>query len=1059
MEKNEIIYTHKGTMKRFPSFIDKGNPAGCAEREMRRNPEAFCVFSEKPEYLVFPSYGDYAAWVVGQPENLRYYHEVITESMPQKLKFDIDAEAVALAKYKQGERQPAIEPALARALASKSGKFQDLCGRIAETISDLFTIEYGREPEFIVCESTDSRRPIVKYSRHLIIDGYYVTSTAQAYEFTKRLLSVLPADCLRFLDNGVNKRFQHFRLPGCTKRGEDRVKRVISDHSAADAVVTNVVGLVQLPDIAISINSAPRTTVTGSANDVIEIFTAAGLNAHHRFRMRRDDMYIFNRTAPSMCEFCKRIHDKDNTLLLMCTKPSQEGIIDVMMSCRKYNSENVYTARKIGHFFGNGASDDDTDAGKSRMEVLIERGFAKSVEVCGETLRGVEYDEPALRSFELCDSLIVHAAMKMGKTKKLREYINAHFPADSLVPPVIRFVSFRQTFASNIKESFPDFTLYSDVRGDILTHPRLIVQVESLHRIEVTSDPPDLLILDESESIFEQFESGLIRRFSQACAKFIYMLKYAKHVICMDANITSRTVNILKKIREKPIFYHHNTHKNATEYEYQVTSSGAVWATLLDRQLRAGARVAVPVSSLNMANTIADIMRRRHPTLNIAVYSSETEQSVKAKHFANVNEWWSKYDVVIYTPTVTAGVSFESAHFHHVFGYFTDMSCCDLSCIQMLGRIRDVAARQVTLCIVATGADLPTEIDEIVQLYYDRRACLFAPDNGVTNGVSVEYSGTGEIVLNKSPYFHIWAENVRARNLSKNNFTARLLGAVSRTGARIRYIKIREMSETMLTAVGAMRDEIVEASERDLAQKNELIAQAPDVDSEQIQSIHDTMEQGGTVSQSDINTLRKYALRSHYQYEGQITGTWVRTYGSKRIRDIYKNLCQAGHGDARTIGRLRSTEAAVYIASTQLDESYNHVDIHRKYTYVRHRYARDLLAACGFTDGIYDRRTVHWNTILPDHGPTCDLLRRAAREFEISPPGHIVGTSALNEALINITVQVLLKMYGFTIDRGGMMMKIKRPARFVYPTEQPGDPALPVVVPTFTDEDVIEYDD
>lgn len=1034
---------------RFATFVPRDNRPN-AGQYLYSHPESFCVWSEKPEYLVFPSYGDYVSWSAGI--SARHFHEVICEDSPQRLKFDIDADVGALAKYPAPAGRPVNLPdSLIDILSSKSAKFADICMCIVETIADLFMLEYGREPDFIVCESPDMRSPVRQYSRHIIIDGYYVSGAAQAREFTARLIRVLPASVSRFLDRGVNKRLQHFRLPGCSKSADPlRIKRVLTQHTDEDAIITNVAGLVLLDDIALPGNAPVRTVTSACPADVNDIFVAAGLDKHHRFRMRNANLYVYNRISPSFCEFCKRTHERDNTLILQTVAGQEEGIVDVHMSCRKWSADNAHASRRIGSYIGNieGVTAPAGGGGYISAKISAVSQTVQSSLFRGH--RGMVYSEPRLRPFPLCETLVVHAAMKMGKTKTLRAFIDTHFPSDSVVPPVIRFVSFRQTFGANIKESFPDFTLYSDVRGTLLCHARLIIQVESLHRLEIGDEPPDLLILDECESIFEQFSSGLLRNFAQASAKFIYMLKHARHVVCMDANITSRTENILRSLRsDKPAYYYHNQYKNATDYTYRITNSLSLWATGLDIAITNGKRIAIPSSSLNIANAIADIIRRRHPNIKAIVYSSETEQSVKSAHFSNVNETWTAYDVVIYTPTLTAGVSFEAHHFDYVYGYFTDRSTCDLSCIQMIGRIRDVASREIILCIVATGADLPTDHDEIVQLYYDRRSVLFgdSPDSA-HNGINAEYDSHGQLVLVKAPYFHIWVENVRAHNLSRNDFIARLLQMIANTGATITQLTL---GSEMRDAVLEMHGEIVEASQHDLAQKHTAIAEAPDRTDEEIATLRERMDSGDCIAAAEVNAIRKYALRQHYEYDGNITPDWVRSYASKRARSIYRNLCYVGDGDNTTLARIRATEAATYSANMQLNDDYGYVDIHKRYAYVRHTIARDLLTMCGFSRGIYDDRCIHRSTIVPDpHAANC-LLGRAAREFEWAAPGRVVGREAIESAVISMTAAVLRDMYGFGISSCGAMLNILRPDRFIYPgAKRSGKTDAPRIRPVFS---------
>ena len=82
-------------------------------------------------------------------------------------------------------------------------------------------------------------------------------------------------------------------------------------------------------------------------------------------------------------------------------------------------------------------------------------------------------------------------------------------------------------------------------------------------------DPIDLLILDEVESIFEQFNSGLHKKFNVNFAIFKWMISTAKYVICMDANISDRTYNTLKNLRPNhSIFFHWNTFKRAANDKY-----------------------------------------------------------------------------------------------------------------------------------------------------------------------------------------------------------------------------------------------------------------------------------------------------------------------------------------------------------------------------------------------------------------------------------------------------------------------------------------------------------
>jgi hypothetical protein len=85
-------------------------------------------------------------------------------------------------------------------------------------------------------------------------------------------------------------------------------------------------------------------------------------------------------------------------------------------------------------------------------------------------------------------------------------------------------------------------------------------------------------------------------------------------------------------------------------------------------------------------------------------YNSETSDTIKRQHFSDVNHHWAQLEVLIYTPTVYVGVSFEAQHFDEIFGVFTDCSTTAESSIQMK-RVRDIKSRRLHL-VSTTAAKL-----------------------------------------------------------------------------------------------------------------------------------------------------------------------------------------------------------------------------------------------------------------------------------------------------------------------------------------------------------------
>ena len=150
--------------------------------------------------------------------------------------------------------------------------------------------------------------------------------------------------------------------------------------------------------------------------------------------------------------------------------------------------------------------------------------------------------------FNKCKTIYVKSGMGTGKTKSTIQFIKKNF-ADKR----ILFFSFRRTFASelvtklNANGSNLGFVSYQNSTG-MIDAPRIVVQFESLHRIDL-SNAYDLVVLDESESIIAQTTSGLSKNLRGCLEAFQKAITDAKHVLVLDANLSMRSLNIVSKLR------------------------------------------------------------------------------------------------------------------------------------------------------------------------------------------------------------------------------------------------------------------------------------------------------------------------------------------------------------------------------------------------------------------------------------------------------------------------------------------------------------------------------
>ncbi len=1014
----------------------------------------------RPHYHVFENqttlHDAYAKLIADD----RRYHEVVFEG-PQKLKFDIDAKADLLGTTIIKSSLFTTKDTLTLSL---SEKFTVLVKETIEAIKTTFFYQYDGTPirneDLIICESADPTGG--KFSMHIIIANHYVSGSTQSGAFTRSMLEVLPEWCAPFIDKSVNKTTQNFRLVESHKDG--RVKRILTSHhyfdnsvpSTAkithtwyDALISNISNCTKLKDITSStVKDDEAPLVPEDIKLILDKCKELYLLNDFVYRDHKHGIINFNRIKPSFCELCNETHHVDNT---QCIRYKHAGHgISLTLYCRHNKGGYKYLCTL-----------ESTDPTIKGVSLADRNSFLESViklEINRNQQSLTKFDSlpahqkhmyvaSAMDDYELMNTLIIHAPMKIGKTKKLREYLDKYY-TNTLAIPKVRFISFRKTFTRNVHSNFPEFTVYDAERGD-LADPKLIIQVESLHRMLILEHdtPPELLILDECESIFDQFTSNL-QRSADCFSKFQYLMKYSQRVICMDAYITDRTYNLLQLLRsgfEDKCLYHRNSYKNGKDDTYYFTSSILMWSQLIIDRLGHGDKIVIASSSLKEAEIIYLTLSDHFPEKKIKLYSSETADNEKNEHFLDVDTFWAAYEVLIYTPTVSAGLSFEVKHYDRLFGYFTNKSCTVETCMQMMGRVRDIGAKEYIICLSFTGEYNPTTEEDIIKELHQSRSSLFKEYGEF--GLTCSYNEVGTVTIHDSDYFKLWVQNILIRNLSKQRFISRFISRAGSAGAKLSYLGPTEYLSTsgneytesdmnmLLTDRKSDRTNnklsLKNAHNANITSASELTDQEYDL--LMSKSISDTLRG------SEKAAIDKFLLRRLYRYNGKIDDEFVATYEPRAVRQVYENLT-ALHAKSTTIESLDSIKTIEALKHTNLMsqniESHQR-DLFKTYVYNKHKYATTMLRACGWDD-VTSEETIAPATIYSNVKHYCnehklniyELAEDAAKSFNKN--GYMKvrtqkeSSSEFDIRFLALTRFIVKQFYGHEITKGAIAQIINK---------------------------------
>ena len=287
----------------------------------------------------------------------------------------------------------------------------------------------------------------------------------------------------------------------------------------------------------------------------------------------------------------------------------------------------------------------------------------------------------------------IKSGMGTGKTQVLKKIISKHFTEKRIL-----YLSHRQTFTQNIAGTFGDLGFYNYMDGiiNLRLHDKLILQIDSIKHLLIDNIfiTFDIIILDEIESLLSHFSSiTLGNNRLIICKIFEIIIKKAKWILAMDADFNERSYYFLSTIKEKPKIIQ-NEYKSINR-KYLFTTNYEMRKCQLIEDIKSNKNIVViSLSRVTLDDLYEEIIKICNKD-KIIRYTSMTDDTQK-EQLQEVNKYWKNYQVVMYSPTIEAGVDFNvKGHFSRMYCFLSDGSCCPRACIQMIGRIRDLFDNQI----------------------------------------------------------------------------------------------------------------------------------------------------------------------------------------------------------------------------------------------------------------------------------------------------------------------------------------------------------------------------
>ena len=254
-------------------------------------------------------------------------------------------------------------------------------------------------------------------------------------------------------------------------------------------------------------------------------------------------------------------------------------------------------------------------------------------------------------------------------------------------------------------------TSYRDIKGmlDTSRYPVSVWQVDSLKR--VSSDTVfDLIVMDETtQMILHCFQDNAASSDQAKMSSLRTLLASARRVVTSCNDLTSEQVAALTQIRpQHPYRVVVNTHSQWTDTTFQIREGKAEAETVkkelfarLDAQYAAKGEgtewhgTGIACHSKMLAIDLHAEMVKRYGSASTKLYTGDTGDEVKRQDFKDATVAWSGLLAVIYTGTVSVGVSCSDPRFDQMFAFYTSNNAAAAPSAQMLFRTRCV--KQITI--------------------------------------------------------------------------------------------------------------------------------------------------------------------------------------------------------------------------------------------------------------------------------------------------------------------------------------------------------------------------
>jgi predicted RNase H-like HicB family nuclease len=446
------------------------------------------------------------------------------------------------------------------------------------------------------------------------------------------------------------------------------------------------------------------------------------------------------------------------------------------------------------------------------------------------------------------------------------------------------------------------------------TQNKLIISPESLykHRFQPQNGKNnlvDVVILDEVSKIKMQMTGSTFtskkETSNESWKKFKILIRSAKQIILMDADMKPELIKWISDIRNntndtKEVYW--NTRKNLKDRTLNITKTEIDIIIDAENKLKANKRIFIASNkSILSLKTIFNILKQS--TDKILLITRETMDDPKVKEaMADPNGVWHKYNCIITSPSVEAGISYDSVdtntQFDNIYGMFGNSSSSSESCMQMLNRVRHPINKNILVSLNLMNNNRHPTTEYSLKRHIKKQSEHLMPTlktqlEDLKKLTDWEFNILGFTELTHNDYFKLWMENTINTNKDKQNFMYNFINL-----HHLQEIKVNELNS--IASFGMTQEEYNKiltvyrkliTSIRNGIKDNdaEALASAINISKDDLAKLNNDMKQGKIATSSELIQKSKFITTELYGVDINQSKEWFRAYGDKKVKAIFVN--------------------------------------------------------------------------------------------------------------------------------------------------------------------------